>query len=179
MDVRFSTFNASLNRNAEGELLADLSTPDNVQARVIAEIIQRTNPDVLLVNEFDYVEGGAAAELFRDNYLAVGQHGAAPVEYPYYFVAPSNTGIPSGHDLTNGVVGGRDDAFGFGLFPGQYGMVVYSRYPIDTDAVRTFQHFLWKDMPGNLIPTQFYSPEGAGRPAPVEQVALGRAGPGR
>ncbi|QDO87594.1 endonuclease/exonuclease/phosphatase family protein [Ornithinimicrobium ciconiae] len=159
MDVRFSTFNASLNRNAEGELLADLSTPDNVQARVIAEIIQRTNPDLLLVNEFDYVEGGAAAELFRDNYLAVGQHGAAPVDYPYYFVAPSNTGIPSGHDLTNGVVGGRDDAFGFGLFPGQYGMVVYSRYPIDTDAVRTFQHFLWKDMPGNLIPAQFYSPE--------------------
>ncbi len=160
MDVRFSTFNASLNRGSEGQLLADLSTPDNAQAKVIAEIIQRNAPDVLLVNEFDYVEGGRAAELFRDNYLAVGQNGAAPVDYPYYYVAPSNTGIPSGHDLNNdGVVGGGDDAFGFGLFPGQYGMVVYSRYPIDTEAVRTFQNFRWQDMPGNLLPTDFYSPE--------------------
>ncbi|CCH69661.1 hypothetical protein BN10_300002 [Phycicoccus elongatus Lp2] len=43
---------------------------------------------------------------------------------PYFFTAPSNTGIPSGFDLNNnGVVGGGDDDFGFGLFPGQYGMV--------------------------------------------------------
>lgn len=157
VDVRFATFNASLNRAAGGELLTDLSTPDNEQAQVIAEIIQRNRPDVLLVNEFDYVEDGQAAELFRDNYLAVGQNGADPVDYPYYYVAPANTGIPSGHDLNNdGVVGGPDDAFGFGEFPGQYGMVVYSRYPIDTDAVRTFQHFRWQDMPGNLMPTDFY-----------------------
>lgn len=157
VDVRFSTFNASLNRGTEGQLLADLSTPDNEQAQVIAEIIQRTHPDVLLVNEFDYVEGGAAAELFRDNYLMVGQNGAAPVDYPYYYVAPSNTGIPSGHDLNNdGIIGGGDDAFGFGEFPGQYGMVVYSKYPIDTEAIRTFQLFRWQDMPGNLMPTDFY-----------------------
>src|SRR5690606_14243825 len=159
MDVRFSTFNASLNRGAEGALLADLSTPDNAQAKVIAEIIQRNDPDVLLINEFDYVEGGAAAELFRENYLAVGQNGAAPVDYPYYFVAPSNTGIPSGHDLNNdGMVGGGGDAFGFGLFPGQYGMAVYSKYPIDTDAVRTFQLIMMRAMPRDLIPRNFYHP---------------------
>jgi hypothetical protein len=38
-------------------------------------------------------------------------------------------------------------------------MVVYSKYSIDTKAVRTFQLFKWKDMPGNLIPTDFYSAE--------------------
>jgi hypothetical protein len=38
-------------------------------------------------------------------------------------------------------------------------MVVFSKYPIDTSGVRTFQRFLWKDMPGNLIPTPFYSPD--------------------
>ncbi|WP_234423863.1 endonuclease/exonuclease/phosphatase family protein [Intrasporangium calvum] len=160
MDVRFATFNASLNRNAAGQLVADLSTPDNAQARAVAEIIQRTSPDVLLINEFDFYEDGVAAELFRDNYLEVSQNGADPADYPYYFVAPSNTGIPSGFDLNdNGVVGGPDDAYGFGFFPGQYGMVVYSKYPIDAGAVRTFQHFLWKDLPGNLMPTEFYSPE--------------------
>jgi hypothetical protein len=36
---------------------------------------------------------------------------------------------------------------------------VYSRYPIDFANVRTFQLFKWKDMPGNLIPTPFYSPD--------------------
>ena len=40
-DVRFATFNASLNRNFEGQLIADLSTPANAQAATVAEIIQR------------------------------------------------------------------------------------------------------------------------------------------
>ena len=108
---------------------------DNAQAKAVAEVIQRTDPDVILLNEFDYVEGGAAVDLFRDNYLEVGQGGASPVDYPYAYVAPVNTGVPSGFDLNNdGTVGGGDDAFGFGLFPGQYGMVVLSKYPIQTDG---------------------------------------------
>ena len=152
-EVRLSTFNASLNRNNAGDLVRDLSTPDNAQAAAVAETIQRTDPDVLLINEFDYVAGGQAAELFRDNYLEVAHHGAAPVDYPYYYVAPVNTGVPSGLDLDNsGSIGGGNDAYGFGLFPGQYGLVVYSKFPIATDDVRTFQDFLWKDMAGALLP---------------------------
>jgi hypothetical protein len=160
--VRFATFNASLNRNFEGQLVSDLSTPDNQQARTVAEIIQRTRPDVLLINEFDFVENSVAAELFQENYLSVSQMGADPIEYPYYFVAPSNTGIPSGFDLNNnGVIGGPDDAFGFGFFPGQFGMAVYSMYPIDYDSIRTFQLFLWKDMPNALLPDDPATPEPA------------------
>jgi hypothetical protein len=160
--VRFATFNASLNRSFAGQLVDDLSTTTNGQARAVAEIIQRTRPDVLLINEFDFVEGGLAAELFQDNYLSVSQMGADPIDYPHYFVAPSNTGIPSGFDLNNnGVIGGPDDAFGFGFFPGQFGMVVFSKYPIDYDSVRTFQLFLWKDMPGALLPDDLGTPEPA------------------
>ena len=44
--ARFATFNASLNRNNAGDLITDLSTPDNAQAKAIAEIIQRNNPDI-------------------------------------------------------------------------------------------------------------------------------------
>jgi Endonuclease/Exonuclease/phosphatase family len=151
--VRFATFNASLNRNAPGQLVADLSTTTNAQAATVAEIVQRTRPDVLLVNEFDFVEGGVAADLFRTNYLERSQNGADPIEYPYAFVAPSNTGVPSGFDLNNdGTVGGGDDAYGFGLFPGQFGMAVFSRYPIDERDVRTFQTFRWADMPGAMLP---------------------------
>ena len=151
--VRFATFNASLNRGTTGELVEDLSSPDNAQAATVAEIIQRVRPDVLLINEFDFDSDGLAARLFQDNYLSLPHNGAAPIEYPYRFVAPSNTGIPSGFDLNNdGSVGGPDDAFGFGFFPGQFGMAVYSMHPILLDDVRTFQMFLWADMPGALLP---------------------------
>ncbi|MBE9257941.1 phytase [Dolichospermum sp. LEGE 00246] len=155
--VRFSQFNASLNRNTDGQLVTDLSTPNNAQAKTVAEIIQRNNPDVLLINEFDY--SPAAVNLFRENYLQISQNGATPVNYSYSYIAPSNTGIASGFDLNNnattvttpGVSGYGDDAFGFGNFPGQYGMLLLSKYPIDTANIRTFQNFLWKDMPGNLL----------------------------
>jgi hypothetical protein len=151
--VRFATFNASLNRNFAGQLITDLSTPSNAQAATVAEIIQRMRPDVLLINEFDFDAAGTALRLFQDNYLSVPHNGAAAIEYPHRFTAESNTGIPSGFDLNNnGVIGGPDDAYGFGFFPGQFGMAVYSKYPIDTDDIRTFQHFLWKDMPGARLP---------------------------
>lgn len=167
--VRVATYNLSLNRNSAGQLVADLSTPANVQAQTVAEVIQRTDPDIVLLNEFDYDAEGAAVDLFRDNYLEVSQNGADPVEYPYAYVAPSNTGIPSGFDLNNnGVVGGPDDAFGFGLFPGQYGMAVLSKYPILEEDVRTFQDFLWKDMPGALLPDDPNTPEPADWYSPEE-----------
>jgi hypothetical protein len=159
-DVRFATFNASLNRGAEGTLIADLSTQDNQQAADVAEVIQRVRPDVLLVNEFDFDAEGQALALFQDNYLSVPHNGSRPIHYPYRYTAPSNTGVPSGHDLNNdGTVGGPDDAYGFGFFPGQFGMAVYSKYPIVVAKVRTFQLFRWVDMPGALIPGDWYSPE--------------------
>ncbi|MGD1804938.1 phytase [Dapis sp. BLCC M126] len=165
--VRFATFNASLNRNEAGQLIQDLSTTENEQAQSVAEIIQRVNPDVLLVNEFDFDTQGIAADLFRDNYLEISQNGIDPVEYPFVYFAPSNTGIASGFDLDNngeivttpGVDGYGNDALGFGNFPGQFGMVLYSKYPIVEEGIRTFRNFLWRDMPGALLPDNFDTPE--------------------
>jgi 3-phytase len=170
--VRFATFNASLNRDSQGQLVRDLSTPDNDQARNVAEIIQRVRPDVLLINEFDYDGEGRAADFFQRNYLGVGQRGAEPIVYPHRFIAEPNTGLASGVDLDNdgkavttpGSRGYGNDALGFGQFPGQYGMVIYSMFPIDVGNVRLFQRLLWKDMPGALLPTKpdgspWYSPE--------------------
>ena len=176
--VRFATFNASLNRNLDGQLQADLSAPGNAQADAIAEIIQRTRPEVVLINEFDYDEDGIALADFQDNYLSLshdaGGDATEPIVYPYRYSAPSNTGIHSGFDLNNdGLIDPvaspfnfvyANDSFGFGWFPGQFGMAVYSMYPIDFDHIRTFQNFLWKDMPDALLPvnedgSQWYSPE--------------------
>jgi Endonuclease/Exonuclease/phosphatase family len=177
-DVRFATFNASLNRPTAGLLTTQLADPDvddqyRRQARNVAEVVQRVGPDVLLVNEFDPLQSGDVGvapgpeNLFRANFLQKSQNGATPIFYPHAFIAASNTGVATGKDLNNngvvvttpGAAGYGDDAFGFGAFPGQFGMVVYSRYPIDYDRVRTFRLFKWKDMPGNLIPTPFYSPD--------------------
>ena len=153
--VRFATFNASLNRFSAGNLTTELGAPGSAQPDTVAEIIQRVRPEVLLINEFDFDAGGVAAAGFQDNYLSVAHGDAEPIVYPYRFVAPSNTGIFSGFDLDNSGVAGDfvpNDSFGFGFFPGQFGMVVYSMYPIDSDNIRTFQLFLWRDMPGALLP---------------------------
>jgi hypothetical protein len=162
--VRFATFNASLNRFNAGDLIAELSVAGSAQPDAVAEIIQRTRPDVLLVNEFDYDDQGPggtslAAQEFQDNYLGIGHNGADPIIYPHRLAVASNTGVPSGRDLDkNGSIGGPGDAFGFGFFPGQFAFVVYSMYPIVEDEVRTFQLFLWKDMPGALLPV---NPDGS------------------
>ena len=160
--VRFATFNASLNRFNAGDLAAELSAPGSPQPDTIAEIIQRTRPDVLLINEFDY--DPAALVDFQTNYLSVAHGSAAPIFYPYTYIAPSNTGVYSGFDYDNSGAAGDfvpNDSYGFGFFPGQYGMAVLSMYPIDYDEVRTFQFFKWKDMPGAMLPDDPDTPEPA------------------
>jgi hypothetical protein len=151
--VRFATFNASLNRGSAGALGAELAVPGSAQPDVIAEIIQRTRPDVLLINEFDF--DPTALEDFQTNYLSVAHGTAAPIVYPYTFIAPSNTGLFSGFDYDNSGAAGDfvpNDSYGFGFFPGQFGMAVLSMHPIDAASARTFQLFKWKDMPGALLP---------------------------
>src|SRR5436190_11053707 len=76
--VRFATFNASLNREKAGQLLLDLNGKDDPQIKNVAEIIQRANPDVLLINEFDYDGGDRAIYLFQKNYLSIPQNGTTP-----------------------------------------------------------------------------------------------------
>jgi len=162
-ELRVATYNTSLYRDAAGALAAELGGGGSAAAQDVATIIRAADPDILLINEFDYAPG--TLDLFVDTYLA----GAG---YDYRFAAPSNTGTASGQDLNNdgqtvttpGSFDYANDAFGFGQFPGQYGMAVISRHPIDTDAIRTFQTFLWADMPGARVPavpdgTPYYNAE--------------------
>jgi endonuclease/exonuclease/phosphatase family metal-dependent hydrolase len=153
--IRIATFNCSLNREAAGRLIRDLSGGIDPQARAVAEIIQRVRPDILLLNEFDYDRQEEAIRIFQTEYLSAGQSGQAPVEYPFFFTAPVNTGIASGLDLNrDGQASGPEDAYGYGQFEGQYGMVLFSTFPIQENQVRTFQDFLWKDMPGAMLPDE-------------------------
>lgn len=141
-----------------------LSSGHHPQINNIAEIIQRVRPDILLLNEFDYIEHiDYGINAFQKNYLSKPQNGAEPIHYSHLFVAPVNTGVLSGMDIdADGTVARPHDAYGFGFYPGHYGMVLLSRFPIDKKNVRTFQKFLWSDMPNALRPllddgTSYYS----------------------
>ena len=81
--VRIATFNCSLNRASLGALRHDLSTPDNAQARAVAEIVQRVRPDILLLQEFDYDAEGASLRAFQANYLAQPQNGSEAIRFAH------------------------------------------------------------------------------------------------
>lgn len=156
--VRIAAYNASLYDNAAGGLVRRLESGDD-RARRIAAVLQRVRPDIVLLGEFDFDPAHRAADLFQRDYLERAQPGGGePLRYRYRYLAPVNTGVPSGLDLDgNGSAGGEgrdrgNDAWGYGLHPGQYGMLVLSRYPIDAGAVRTFQLLKWSAMPGAARP---------------------------
>ncbi|WP_238692113.1 endonuclease/exonuclease/phosphatase family protein [Xanthomonas arboricola] len=156
--LRIATYNTSLYSDEAGGLVRELQG-DSAHARKIAAVLQRVRPDLVLLNEFDFDTDHRAADLFQQRYLQVAQPGGGePLRYPYRYLAPVNTGVPSGLDLdSNGTVGGDgrsrgNDAWGYGLHPGQYGMLVLSRYPIDAQSVRSFQLLKWSALPGALRP---------------------------
>lgn len=156
--IRVATYNTSLYSDEDGGLVRELEG-GSAHARKIAAVLQRVRPDLVLLNEFDYDDAHHAADLFQQGYLEVSQAaGGAPLRYPYRYLAPVNTGVPSGLDLDgNGEAGGSgrargNDAWGYGLHPGQYGMLVLSKYPIETAHARTFQLLRWSTMPGALRP---------------------------
>ena len=178
--VRVATFNVSIeatNYLTRAEIATNpsratvvqeaLANRNHAQIKNIAEIIQLSRPDILLLNEFDYVpDPQKGVELFIRNYLNVSQNGQQSIDYPYYYIAPVNTGLSTPFDFDNdgeksGVAG---DAQGFGFYPGQYAMALLSKYPIKYKEVRSLQKFLWKDMPDALQPinddgSTWYSPE--------------------
>jgi len=152
--LRVATYNVSFYRDREGQLVEDLKRGDT-QAEQIAEVIQRVRPDVLLLNEFDWDYEGEGIKTFREKYLGQSQQGLDPIVYPYMQQNRVNTGEPSPHDFDNdGETGGPGDAYGWGRYPGQYGMVVLSRLPIDRDNIHSFQYFRWSDMPDAKLPKQ-------------------------
>lgn len=161
--LRIATYNASMARDEAGQLRRELEEGDDPQVWKVASIIRTVRPDILLLNEFDYdpADPDAAPRLFNDRYLGSARNGLEPWTFKHWFVAPVNTGVPSGQDLNGDGEAdkGPGDAFGFGRHPGHFGMVVFSRHPIARDQVRTFQKFRWSAMPGALRPPDYYSDE--------------------
>ena len=175
--------------NVEDLRSSDLSSPDHPRLLKFAKIVQELDADILLVNEIERDKLGYNGQLLADKFfntlLPQAEHYKAFMPY-------TNTGKHSGLDLNNdGIVletypqpdsadqygnaprqtqEQRDygnDTWGFGTFPGQYGMTLLVRAPLEfeTSSTRTFQNFLWSDMPNAFAPgipetkDNFYSEE--------------------
>lgn len=146
--MRFATYNASLSGKTASEIRNRLSSGVDSQAEKVAAVVQTIRPDLLLITDLDYDADVDTAKLLAEKFFSKPQGARYPIEYPYIYSIPSNTGIDSGLDLNNnGNTGEPDDAWGYGAYPGQHGMAIFSRYRIIKEEVRTFQKFLWKDMP--------------------------------
>lgn len=148
--LRIATYNTALTRD-DGSLPQALAAGCE-QAVRIATTLRRLAADVLVIQELDHRPAGHALDTFCDGYLAVGHPDTPPLRYPHRLHLPSNTGIPTGLDLSgDGRTDGPDDAQGYGHHPGQYASAVLSRFPLG--AIRTWQHFLWRDLPAARWPT--------------------------
>jgi endonuclease/exonuclease/phosphatase family metal-dependent hydrolase len=163
--LRVATYNVSFYTDRAGALPTRLDGSDP-RAIAVAAVIQRVRPDLLLLNEFDFEPDGRSAALFQRDLLGQSQHGGSPIHYPHVYQAAVNTGEPSGMDLDgDGRNDSPGDAWGFGQYPGQYGMLVLSRYPIDRSAVRSFRTLRWSSQPHALKPVDstskmdFYPPQ--------------------
>jgi hypothetical protein len=159
--IRIASFNIAMGLNSKGDLHKRLQSGDDEALQKVAATIQIVRPDILLINEFDW-SGVDSMRLFVDNYLDSPQYGNDSIQYSYSLTDGVNTGLDSGLDLNNnGELSDAADAWGFGHFHGQFGMAVFSRFPVKLK--RSFQLFKWKDMPGALQVLNedgsFYYPE--------------------
>ncbi|MEO2265876.1 endonuclease/exonuclease/phosphatase family protein [Pseudoalteromonas sp. YIC-656] len=162
--IRVATFNVSMDGSNYDQNFTSLeSSPlplllaqgEHPQIHNIATIIQQVRPDVILLNEFDYTENWREnVALFQRNYLGVAHGDLQPIEYTYSYSAPVNTGVPSEFDFDGDgkKTAKAGDAYGFGFYPGQYGMVLLSRYKIDEASVRSFMHLKWHTQQGSKMP---------------------------
>ncbi len=153
IDLRIATFNIAMGLPEAGQLGQNLANGQEPHLQQVAEILQRVRPDIVVLNEFDYDPVYNAAGLLNEHYLAKSWNGQPTIQYLYSYRGPVNTGVDSGLDLDgNGKTGEPQDAWGYGGFPGQYGMLVLSRFPIHQEATRTFQHFPWSALPAAQRP---------------------------
>jgi len=144
--LRIASFNAGLVRKGAGVLVREIEDGSK-QIEAVAEIVLRVRPDILVLQKFDRDPAHRALAGFAER-LRAGVAELPGLGYPFLYQGPVNTGLPSGHDLDgDGRTGGPRDAFGYGRFPGQYGMAMLSRLPVDYDRIRSYGRFRWAALP--------------------------------
>ena len=154
--LRVATWSPDLSRDGPGLLLKDIRSGKDAQIAAAVQVIAAAKADVLLLTGFDWDHDGQALDAFAALLTAEG------ADYPHRHASQPNSGVESGLDLNGDEwLGTADDAQGHGLFTGHGGMALLSRLPLG--PVTDHSAFLWRDLPGNLMP-----------PAPPEVAAAQR-----
>jgi hypothetical protein len=156
--LRLAVLNTGLSRDGPGLLLRDIRRGE-ADVLAVRDLVAEAEPDILLLLRVDYDLDGLALAAFAER-LAEGGH-----EMPHRFALRPNSGWATGLDLDgDGRTNTPDDAQGFGRFAGEGGMAILSRLPIEEPGVRDHSRFLWRDVPGALIPVR------DGQPFPSAEV---------
>ncbi len=147
-------------------MLRDILRGKDPQIAAVLDTLVQANADVLALQGFDYDLENAALHAFADAARAQG------LDYPYIFAAPPNAGLQTSLDLNgDGKVGGPRDAMGYGRYYGQGSMALLSRYPIDVAGVVDFTAFLWRDLPGALLPQTDAGPFPSSEAQQIQRLA--------
>ncbi len=146
--MRVATFNTELSRKSPGILLKDILSGRAPQVIAVTHTIRQIDPDILLLQGVDYDLDNAAVQALASALRGQG------IVYPYVFSNQPNTGMRTGFDLNaDGKSYGPEDAQGFGWFPGQGGMALFSKFPLKGEKIQDHSTYLWKDLPGRVLPT--------------------------
>lgn len=163
--VRVALLHTDLGRAGPGLLLRDIRRQEG-DVLIARDVIVNARPDILLLLRFDYDLHNTALAAFAE-LLAEAGH-----PMPHHFAQRPNTGMATGLDMDgDGRTGTPDDAQGFGAFAGAGGMALLSRLPIDTGAVQDHSGFLWRDLPGAMIPQRDGAPFPSARVFDIQRLS--------
>ena len=144
--LRVAAFDVGMSRDGPGVLVHELEGAPEPAALAAAAVVREVRPDVLLRRRGSTTtwRGGRSTPSGR-----CSRPGRTASTIRFAFALPVNAGVPSGLDLDgDGRTMGRGDAFGWGRFPGNGGMALLSRLPVDAEAARSFTALPWSALPG-------------------------------
>lgn len=148
---RFLTYNADLSRKGPGLLVRDLTKFEDPKLRATLEWIADLKPDVLALQAVDYDHDHVALGLIQMR-LEELDHAM-----PHSFARAPNTGVATGLDIDrDGKLDTARDRQGYGLFAGQGGIALLSRYPFQDDEALDFSKLLWRDLPDADLPEGYF-----------------------
>ncbi|WP_298295168.1 endonuclease/exonuclease/phosphatase family protein [uncultured Litoreibacter sp.] len=146
------TYNAGLSRKGPGLLVRDLDRFEVPALRETVGTIARIKPDVLALQSIDYDHQLIALSLLQARLKEAGH------EMRYAFARPPNSGVSTGLDIDrDGRLDTARDRQGYGLFSGQGGMAILSRYPIDQKGAKDLSGMLWRDLPNAELPVGYFT----------------------
>lgn len=145
--LRVAVFHTELSRDGPGLLYRDIARGEDAQVAAVVDVIASAAPDVIVLRGIDWDLDGLALSALAAELAEAG------LDLPFRFAARPNRGIPTGLDIDgNGRTGDPEDAQSYGLFVGQEGLAVLSRWPIAAGEAHDFTQMLWADLPGALLP---------------------------